>query len=257
MEYILNDSYFSTDICKPDNLFMIDVQKSSVNLISENNLDCKIILVLLESPHYFEYKNKINTAAQNHTRNQLNKYLLKLIKNYQFSSKHSKIPYGKYVLTVDNAIQYQCSRGVETRYFRDQNWLYNWINRSMDYDLEQRIKTMNPEVIINLCTKGQHYNDNLKTVNITERYLKSFLGFKPNYKCNLVYNNKLIYNGKYIGLTKKQSMSRIVHPAFTSRNYYIKGFVQTLIDSTFNKLKLVGEVHPSSKKFATSKLYQV
>lgn len=260
MEYIYSDDYLRTELCNQSHLFYVDVSKGIVSLISNLTVEYEnvdIILVILESPHVHEYRVNRPQAAQGNTGKQLNNHLINLLNNYQTAYSTFRISDGVYEVVVDNAIPYQCSRGVKTLYFRDVNWLHNWINKGYFKIFQDKISNINPEVIINLCTKGSHYNKNLKISSLTEEYLEKFLGYKPNFDVNISYNSTVIYDASYIAPKKRKIATKTTHSAFTQRAYYLKGFVQTAIDNCFTKNRIVGEVHPSSKKFSFSKFHPI
>lgn len=136
----------------------IDYLNSSINnysFISDN----KIILILLESPHKFEYdknNNPLGTLMNKRTFNNFCNNLSKLL----FSSslnKHLKID-ETYNIVIANSVQYQCSLGKPlTKYSnklnRDDNWI-DCYNNGCNQDLISRIKLIKPYIIVNLCTRG-------------------------------------------------------------------------------------------------------
>jgi len=133
----------------------------------------KIIVIVLESPHVQEYEvDKYSIApapALGLTGQNLNDYFIDLIRG--------EIDEGNYHVILMNAVQYQCSLGVNTKRFRDRIFLSMWSEKTIRDDFTKRLKKYKPDIIINLCTKGSHQLDLLappksKTV-INETYLKS------------------------------------------------------------------------------------
>ncbi|WP_058953072.1 hypothetical protein [Clostridium tyrobutyricum] len=136
----------------------------------------KIIVIVLESPHIDEFnKTKCSIApapALGITGCNLDKYFEEKIQGY--------LPDGKYHIILTNAIQYQCSLGTETDVFRDRMWLKLWICKEFNKNFIGRLEKYNPDIIINLCTKGSHKKDVLappgtKTV-INKEYLENVCG---------------------------------------------------------------------------------
>ena len=64
---------------------------------------------------------------------------------------------GQYAIMLVNAIQYQCSLGKETKYYRDAVFDEMWKEEDGDeQSLKVRLEKINPDIIINCCTKGRY-----------------------------------------------------------------------------------------------------
>lgn len=157
------------------------------NLIDIKNKNEKVIVIVLESPHIGEFnKSKFNVApapALGSTGCNLDKYFCEVV-NECF--KKYNIENGTYHVILSNAIQYQCSLGVDTEVFRDRVWLKLWFSRNLKGEFSRRLQIYEPNIIINLCTQGAHKKDSLapsgtKSV-INNLYLKSTCDKKTSYE---------------------------------------------------------------------------
>lgn len=144
--------------------------------LTENKLrkmhNDKVILVVLESPHVDEYNGVCSVApapALGMTGNMLERYFTELISDYVGDEKYHVI--------LGNAVQYQCSLGVDTKIYRDRIWLNTWLCSEARTLFKQRLATYQPDIVINLCTQGSHTKDPLappgtKSV-INPKYIQS------------------------------------------------------------------------------------
>jgi len=116
----------------------------------------RIMCVILESPHIDEYDKYGNAVgpAMGDTGDRFFKYFEKTV----MKSKIYKDLKGNYDIIFMNAVQNQASEGqplnnYKAKLKRDNNWLSYWNNGAKD-DFIERLKTYQPEVIVDLCTIG-------------------------------------------------------------------------------------------------------
>ena len=172
------------------------------------------ILIVLESPHIYEYNNSYGIIAP--AMGKTGKYLQS---NFE-ALLCPHIENGRYRVILMNSIPYQCSLGVNPKYYRDAMWLKIWYDCGGRQDFESKLqKTQNAEYIFNLCTKGEHYEDikneaNKKTQKIKESYIE---GLK---------------------------LSTSIEPP--KNNYSIQSHVQDVIDTICGNAKRFTGPHPSS-----------
>jgi hypothetical protein len=125
------------------------IEFQSGNTYNEHN-----ILVILESPHRFEYDASLNPIA------------LMMGKTgelfFEYFTAHLeksilKIREGNYNLIVCNAVQYQTSCGLNpiNRKIRDENWKDIYLNYGGEEDFKKRVFSIKPRYTINLCTGGR------------------------------------------------------------------------------------------------------
>ena len=125
----------------------------------------KIIVVVLENPHEFEYEgNKPLGPAMGRTGSLFFKYFETLLNKMDF-------PNYTYDVILMNSVQYQASRGLpiknENKTIRDNNWLEIFTNFKKN-DFINRVNKLKPDVVINMCTKG-----NINIFNMVETELLS------------------------------------------------------------------------------------
>ena len=121
-----------------------------------NNEASNNIIVILESPHIDEFDGSglgkmalMNDDFFKKNFGQLINGSIKL--NSQLNQQT------KYKICLINAIQFQCSLGLPTEYYRDFVFLYYW--RRLHLNFEKRLMSLinpNTYAIVNLCTKGSH-----------------------------------------------------------------------------------------------------
>ncbi|WP_195952375.1 hypothetical protein [Clostridium saudiense] len=203
----------------------------------------KRLVIVLESPHKREYDidNTKGYPALGSTGEKINKGILEII-----DKKLSSVMEGDkyYDIILMNAIQYQASLGIDTNIFRDRIWISLWLKDKMREEFIQRIKGYRPDIIINLCTKGNHDNDMLsiitgvETTVIGNKFIKSL-----NIK-NLVINNNKIWSNKRLVCEREINMKGL------SQGYTLRNFVNNAINEAFkNKITVLKGPHPSSWKF--------
>ena len=121
-----------------------------------SNISVENIIIVLESPHIDEFDQNGNGLYPLMNDELFKQHLCKLINNskkLQFTLNKQI----KYIIYLINAIQFQCSLGQPTEYYRDFVFLYYW--KKLYKDFEQRLSSyinFNTKAIINLCTKGSH-----------------------------------------------------------------------------------------------------
>ncbi len=152
-------------------------EKEELKKIKSCDHEYKTIVIVLESPHTKEYADTefINPALgdtgknlHNYFKNVFNSDAIAIDKQYN------------YRIILMNSIQFQCSLGLPTKYFRDHVWLNLWINEGFKEDFVERLKDCQPDIIFNFCTRGDHSGeyklypkdlDGCKTV-INPKYIK-------------------------------------------------------------------------------------
>ena len=129
------------------------------------------IVIVLESPHTDEFLKiedewKAIGPACGDTGENLYKWLPEVLLNYvpciidrgnNFRAEHSvdkEIEKTCYAIRLVNAIPYQCSLGVHTAKYRDDLFNKLWKNKLVKEEFVKRLKTSQPSIIINCCTKG-------------------------------------------------------------------------------------------------------
>lgn len=156
---VLRDGIY-TSIRKRKTKYNIDYVQRTKTLCQHKHPKSPIVIIL-ESPHADEYCKYCGSPlgpAQGDTGDFFDEYFHTLIMK---SNIYKSIRHGVHAVIFVNAVQYQCSLGralfgpknVINRNVRDQNWL-NCMDNGCAVDLIQRIKSLSPYAIINLCTKG-------------------------------------------------------------------------------------------------------
>ena len=133
-------------------------------VVMRPNLPC--IIMVLESPHIDEY---IGTPgpAKGFTGEMIRLHLQKALPIEEI---------GGYGLIVMNAIQYQCSLGVSTDFFRDRVFRASW-NLGGRESLGIRVERLyrHGDVLVNCCTKGKDYGVNTPLRLLVEGELRRVL----------------------------------------------------------------------------------
>ena len=133
----------------------IDYTDGSYSFISKQKYHEKNILVILESPHRFEYdENKLplGLAMGKTGQNFFELFTEALGKSVL------KLRDGEYNVILSNAIQYQTSCGLNPidRKLRDKNWIDIYENHGGEIDFKKRLYSLKPRYTINLCTGGRN-----------------------------------------------------------------------------------------------------
>lgn len=111
--------------------------------------NCQSVVLILESPHKKEFIGEWG-PAKGSTGTQIRKHIAQIIKDAdkQFS--------GLSELILVNAIQYQCSLGMDTRQYRDKVFRDLW-ERGGAEDFKRRLKQLyrQGDMLMNCCTGGK------------------------------------------------------------------------------------------------------
>lgn len=148
------------------------------NLNTDRNRNYKTNAVILESPHKTEYENHcfINPALGS-TGKKLQQLFPNLVKKMASSGLCSDIKNGKYRFILMESIQHQCSLGIEpiNHEIRDLIFSGIWEREDIKNDFLIRLSSYNPDIILNLCTKGEKAKPELRILvhNLINKYQKS------------------------------------------------------------------------------------
>lgn len=171
----------------------LEYEKDSFSYISNCTYREYNVLVILESPHRFEYGNNgipLGLAMGKTGENFFSLFASTLKKSQM------KLVERKYNVILSNAVQYQTSCGLNPidRELRDKNWKDIYFNYGGEEDLRKRIFAIKPRYTINLCTGGRNPEGLRQIVN---RSLISF-GLKQgkhftdgNHPAAWVYNGNI------------------------------------------------------------------
>lgn len=140
--------------CQRDN---VDYHNNGFTFESGKTYETYHILVILESPHRFEYNASNQPVGL--VMGQTGYLFFSLFDQLLTKSKLSMVD-RTYSVILANAIQYQTSCGLNliNRTIRDQNWLDIFEKHGGKADLKQRIFTIKPRYTINLCSGGKNPN---------------------------------------------------------------------------------------------------
>lgn len=136
----------------------VDINYNTMNYSINNLFKNPIILVILESPHKDEFNgsNPIG-PAQGKTGIFFFSYFANAIaQSAKLNGIYNLL--SVYDIVLMNSDQYQCSNGATlngnylNKKQRDINWKENFSINNIDFI--NRIKAINPTIIINLCTNG-------------------------------------------------------------------------------------------------------
>ena len=169
----------------------------------------KNIIVILESPHKDEFDSYGYGLMPLEKDKSFTKKFVRLFSN----SKELKVGLNRlteYSVYLINAIQFQCSLGLQTAYYRDYIFLHYWEDKYMDF--ESRLKSLlnnNTIAIVNLCTKGSHKKCRQIFNNATQQYdimfskcdnrFMNLLGLKFHRTCNVNSLQELVGDSvKYV-----------------------------------------------------------
>lgn len=116
-----------------------------------------VIAIILESPHVCEFKNSVNVPAMGSSGRLFFAHFDSL---FSSSSLCKQISLNKnYDMVFVNSIQYQTSCGAyplsdkTNKKRRDSNWI-SIFNSCGANDLCDRLRALNPVLVLNLCTKS-------------------------------------------------------------------------------------------------------
>ena len=127
----------------------------------------KKLIIILESPHKDEYKNEAEPEpAKGKTGENIANFLNIVLKT---------LPSDEYDVILMNAIQYQCSMGVPTNFFRTLSFVALWFDGGKE-DFEARLRKLKLtkyDVVINACTVGGgSYTKTLYGSNLNQGFLQ-------------------------------------------------------------------------------------
>ena len=139
----------------PDKRDTISYHAGGYNFKSGMNRPGENVVVILESPHRFEYDRSNNPAglAMGKTGDNFFSYFPEALGKGRFHMAS-----GKYNLIFTNAVQYQTSCGLNPidRDLRDANWIDVYENHGGKDDFKWRLYALNPKYLFNLCTGGKN-----------------------------------------------------------------------------------------------------
>lgn len=218
--------------------------------------DLKTIAVILESPHKDEFDqrllpNGIVSKPLNHQKSREALTTILEIVTTQFYDANMQ-----YRIVLINAVKFQCSLGRdltknENKDIRNENWIKNWI----DYQDEfiERLNSITPDLIINLCTQGSYKIDDNRFQNLNEEYIKRFgLKFKHDAtqsslisvrksfgKKEFTLQDIIEYKLESKGLITNENYTKYFHPSrFTYRSNPKFPQLETKNQINFSKGKL-------------------
>jgi hypothetical protein len=136
---------------RKDHKKMLNIEKSTLNYD-------KTMVIILESPHIDEYSEPtfIHPAL-----GKTGKALMHCFPSIYEKAKSLYDANNEYTWRVIlmNSIQYQCSLGENTKIYRDHMWLKLWFDGKCSEDFIDRLRSYQPDIIYNFCTKGDHENE--------------------------------------------------------------------------------------------------
>ena len=138
-----------------------------------------VIAVVLESPHKDEYNAGVPLGPARGTTGRLFDSKFQNIFSQSVLNRHYLST--TYDVILINGVQFQCSLGLplsnsNNKLNRDANWLNIFNNHGGSADIVDRLQSLNPALIINLCTKGY---SNLQM--ILDRRLRFALSYPYTY----------------------------------------------------------------------------
>lgn len=119
------------------------------------------IIIVTESPHIDEFNNVkiidlvLGTPVDARPVNGLTGANIMTYLGGLLKSEGLYFDDGNYPIIVINAIQEQCSLGVDTKIYRTENFITSWENKRVI--LSNRLSSINPILTINACTAGDFY----------------------------------------------------------------------------------------------------
>ncbi|GAA3727670.1 hypothetical protein GCM10022378_15750 [Salinicoccus jeotgali] len=198
------------------------------------------IAIILESPHteeFFEKELQVfgrdegflkARPANGQTGRLFEKYFSEILKKSEIFKKESgNLPPGDYSVSLINSIQNQCSLGANTYFYRDRVWARLWFCNDEYYKCNfiERVKKLDPTIIINCSTRGKHYPlDNKKTGYNTNKKRDFTMNFLKE-ECRIKQSKIDILNGLDVN---------------------IRNLISTEIKKNFTSAKIFYSNHPSS-----------
>ena len=184
---------------------------------SVENKEKQNIVIVLESPHRSEY-NDVGTAIRSANGNTGKKLKANLEQKIDKVIKNGRLKLGDdaYNLYAVNAIQYQCSFGLKPIQPELRNTVFRTLWPSLKVDFLNRIKKLEPIVIINMCTGGimaiGDYIANTANTAKASKYIKKLLS--KELPLNLIVHMSLV---DYISNMGGVDYYYCVHPS--SKNF--------------------------------------
>ncbi|QAS59587.1 hypothetical protein [Clostridium septicum] len=233
---IFEDNTYKFDIHKNYNSKIIRNREEYESEYKGDYIKYKNLAIILESPHIDEF-NVINEnkksvwgrPANGKTGKKFREEFENII-NSQYSSKLNECNYFIYLV---NSIQYQCSLGVTTKEFRDYVWLTLWQNEEIREDFINRLKIINPSVILNCCTNGSHKRE-IKNDIISLNHSKTSKKISLKYLETIKYNvsNNVISDNNNLEVLKYDKAEEVKLKGFVKyqieENLKFKGFYDEL-----------------------------
>lgn len=154
----------------------IDIDYNLQQLVNNKNLNTPIIIVL-ESPHKDEF-DPITLQPIGPAMGKTGENFRSFFEQLLNGTSKSILTNGQHTIILLNAVQFQCSLGkklsglgsYKNKKMRDDNFIKCFNNEN---DFINRIKAINPVLVINLCTIGLkknnligHVSNELKNANI-------------------------------------------------------------------------------------------
>ena len=128
----------------------------------DKNYNGKTIVIVLESPHKDEFKDSnFISPALGTTGRMLQTYFTDENLNKLLGKEYLC---NNYRVILMNSIQYQCSLGAPTEKYCDCIWFTTWYNEGKD-SFTNRIKSYDPDIIINLSTKRKLTEEKVNIIN--------------------------------------------------------------------------------------------
>ncbi|MCD9551954.1 hypothetical protein GLP31_05620 [Photobacterium carnosum] len=198
-EYLVEDVWRYVINVKNNTIIKKEIKKTIKNSYFSDQLATNAIgsniLLLLESPHRYEYifpSMKPKAPAQAKTPGgaggAIDKYIEKVL-----LSLNNNIPDGTYNLIIANPIQYMCSlyhilpEGKINTNIRDNTWKALWELESIKSDFISRVSKYDPYMVINCCTSElkQFVTTELQRHNINNIFEKDHPAMRWMYEYEL------------------------------------------------------------------------
>lgn len=161
--------------------------KFNDNAVDQDNKIGTIVL-LLESPHQFEYDKYNNpiAPAQGTTGDNIDKNIINVIAEI-IVVHGSVLSEGDYRIIICNPIQYQTSlfmyhnQKLKDEYatLRNQVWRKLWENENVKEDFKKRMDLYKPCLIINACTYA--LQEKVTNYLINNKYSNIYTTYHPSY----------------------------------------------------------------------------
>jgi hypothetical protein len=162
-------------------------------MVRERPANTRCLILILESPHKNEYINPCNPIPAN---GQTGENIRKFLKSIEALNASTHSEYG---LILMNAIEYQCSLGLDTSIHRSKIFRKTWRSGGRDNFLCRLKKTYkNDDIILNCCTGGKNsgslqslVQNAVKGVRLTPASIPMYRGHHPSFWKNAPILNKV------------------------------------------------------------------